>query len=123
MRIATWAKSVHAWAIFFSYMRIEAAISSRFFFYIVTVRISGMLTRFLLHQLPKSLGDGEGIMLAKNNNPHQLLQRALTEPPDTYRRWIRPADIIEQSLIEQHKNKPLRLADLLRKLARLKSKG
>jgi hypothetical protein len=39
---ATWAISTRACAIFFSYMRMEAAISSRFRPNVVTVRISGM---------------------------------------------------------------------------------
>jgi len=61
-------------------------------------------------------------MGAANDNPHQLLLRVLTDPPAGYRRWMRPADIIEQCRMERRKRKSIGLADLLQKLKRSKSK-
>jgi hypothetical protein len=64
-------------------------------------------------------------MSVEGDDPRHLLLRVLKEPPPGYRRWTRPADIIEQSLKERRDSLPIapvRLADLLRKLVPLKSK-
>lgn len=57
-----------------------------------------------------------------SDDPHRLLLRALREPSDNYRRGTRPADIIVQSMSERDAKKPIRLADLPRKLRRRRSK-
>ncbi len=58
-----------------------------------------------------------------SDDPHQLLLRALTEPPENYRRGTRPADIIAQSVSERGAKKPIRLADLVRNWRRARSKA
>jgi hypothetical protein len=61
-------------------------------------------------------------MGATSENSHKVLLRALTGRENTYRQRITPADVIKQILIEQHNNRPIRLADLLEKLVRRDSK-
>jgi hypothetical protein len=61
-------------------------------------------------------------MRTAGDDPQPLLMRVLTDPPTGYRRRMRPADIIEQSRMDRRKRKPIRIADLLRKLVRGKSK-
>jgi hypothetical protein len=53
---------------------------------------------------------------------NESLLVALRDEPIGYRLWMRPADIIQQSQNERRKSKPIRFADLLQKLVRLKSK-
>jgi hypothetical protein len=48
---------------------------------------------------------------------------ALKDEPIGYRLWMRPADIIEQSLKERRGRRPMRLANLLQKLLRPKSQS
>ena len=57
-------------------------------------------------------------MLATNEESHRVLSKALTERDDGYRRWMRPADIIEKNALERPSQKPRRLADLLENLLR-----
>jgi hypothetical protein len=47
------------------------------------------------------------------DDSHRVLLKALTEPQDNYCRSMRPADIIEQSMMEQRYKKPRKFADLL----------
>jgi len=61
-------------------------------------------------------------MRATDDDSHRVLLKALREPQDNYRRWMRPADIIEQSMMEQRHKKPIEFADLLQKLGRYFSK-
>ena len=61
-------------------------------------------------------------MPVAENKSQQVLMAALRDEPIGYRLWMRPADIIQQSQDERPKSKPIRFADLLRKLVRLKSK-
>jgi hypothetical protein len=61
-------------------------------------------------------------MPAAENESQRVLLVALRDEPIGYRLWMRPADIIQQSQNERRKSKPIRFADLLRKLVRLKSK-
>jgi len=63
-----------------------------------------------------------GGMRATDDDSHRVLLKALREPQDNYRRWMRPADIIEQSMMEQRHKKPIEFADLLQKLGRYFSK-
>jgi hypothetical protein len=60
-------------------------------------------------------------MLTPNNTRDTLL-RAFADRSNTYRQRIRPADIIQQGMIERRVRKPMRLAELLKKLVRRDSK-
>jgi hypothetical protein len=54
-----------------------------------------------------------------DDNPCELLLRILADQPLGYRQRMRPADIIELSLIERRKSmllRPIGLIDFLRKL-------
>jgi hypothetical protein len=62
-------------------------------------------------------------MSVAENESQRVLLAALRDEPIGYRLRMRPADIIEQSLMERSNRKPITLADLLRKLVRLKSKN
>jgi len=57
-------------------------------------------------------------MLAGNDESHRVLSRALAEQDDGYRRWMRPADIIEQSTLNLPPKKPMRVAEALQRLFR-----
>ena len=101
----------------------ERAISPRLRFKVVPVHISAIGLEFCHLSVTKSVDDwGRGMRAAKDD-PHRMLARVLTEPPAGYRRWMGPADIIEQSRMEHGKRKPVRLADLLRKLVRRELKA
>jgi hypothetical protein len=49
---------------------------------------------------------------------HRVLLKALAGEENSYRRWIRPADIIQQSMDERRVRKPTKLAALLQRLRR-----
>ncbi len=51
-------------------------------------------------------------MLVTNEESHRVLSRALTDRDDGYRRWMRPADIIEQNAIERQPRRSVRLAEV-----------
>jgi hypothetical protein len=59
---------------------------------------------------------------AKHNDAHSVLLNALADKENSYRRWMRPADIIAQNMSERPKPKPVALspgfAELLWKLVR-----
>jgi hypothetical protein len=57
-------------------------------------------------------------MLGTQEESHRVLSKALTERDDGYRRWMRPADIIEKNAVERRSQRPGRLADVLQKLLR-----
>jgi hypothetical protein len=61
-------------------------------------------------------------MSVAENESRRVLMATLKDEPIGYRLRMRPAGIIEQSLMERPKRKPITLADLPRKLVRLKSK-
>jgi hypothetical protein len=58
-------------------------------------------------------------MLASNKESHRVLSKVLTERDYGYRRWMRPADIIEKNALERPSRKPKRLAGLLENFLRL----
>ena len=57
------------------------------------------------------------------NSTREALFRALAGRQESYRQRIRPVDIIQQSLIERGDRKPIGLAELLKKLVRIKAKA
>lgn len=57
-------------------------------------------------------------MLVPHGESHQVLLKALTGDENSYRRWMRPADIIQQSMDERRARKPVTLATLLQKFWR-----
>jgi hypothetical protein len=67
-------------------------------------------------------------MLAEKDDSRRVLIKALTAQQNSYRRWMRPTDIIEQSmiepnLIEQRYTKPAIASNLFQHLVWLLSKG
>jgi hypothetical protein len=48
--------------------------------------------------------------LAKRPDPHAVLLNALADKENSYRRWMRPADIIAQNMSERPKPKPVALS-------------
>jgi hypothetical protein len=58
-----------------------------------------------------------------SDSTREALFRALAGRQESYRQRMRPADIIQQSLIERGDRKPIGLAELLKKLVRIKSKA
>jgi hypothetical protein len=61
-------------------------------------------------------------MPTAEDESQRVLLATLRDEPIGYRLRMRPADIIQQSQNERRKSKPIRFADFLRKLVRLKSK-
>ncbi len=61
-------------------------------------------------------------MLSSNGTRDALL-RALSDQGNSYRQRMRPADIIQQCLMEHRDKKPFKLTELLKKLVRLNSKS
>ena len=47
---------------------------------------------------------------AKRRDAHAVLLDALTDKENSYRRWMRPADIIAQNMSERPKSKPVVLS-------------
>ena len=62
-------------------------------------------------------------MRATNEDTREVLLRALTDHRESYRRWMGPADIIQQTAMERRAEKPSRVGKLLQKLLRPKSKS
>ena len=61
-------------------------------------------------------------MHAAGDNPHQLLLRVLKEP-ESYRQWMRPADIIEQNRIERRPREPISFTKSLKEFVEFMLKG
>ncbi|MGA2892950.1 MAG: hypothetical protein ABSE22_08770 [Xanthobacteraceae bacterium] len=55
-------------------------------------------------------------MLATNDKSHRVLLKALSGQENGYRRWMRPADIIQQSRVEQPRKTVIGFAGWLQKL-------
>jgi len=53
-------------------------------------------------------------MRATNGDTREIILRALTDHGNSYQRWMRPADIIQQTAMARRSKKPNRLASLLR---------
>jgi hypothetical protein len=61
-------------------------------------------------------------MRAADNDSQRVLLTALSDQRNSYRRWMRPTDIIQQSKIERSNYKPVTFAELFKKLIRHVSK-
>lgn len=55
-------------------------------------------------------------MLARTDESHRVLLKALAVQDNGYRRWMRPADIIEQNALKRPPKKPIRLAGVWQRL-------